>query len=344
MSETTRPRQGMPGKFLLIRRTGWIVAGGLPFLPDPVAGAFAWITALFLLLSITLGFRLLHWIRTLAGGEWGSAFSAPPVGGRTFAGLAFGLAALLGLARWAQAPTLPVSPFHSWWFAWPLWLTRAAVLPALWCYLFYRAGPRSGEGGKPDRGAAVIALLVAVPTFWLAVVDWQMLFIPGWNSTLFPFYQLFGTLPSAVAMAGLLDLRAAPRTAKGPGRAAVFLTTLWAYLWFCQYLLVWYAGIPTEAHYWLVRTTRGWESLTFAVPLVGWLLPFLLLLPAATRRRRSLAFLAYSGILLGRWLDLYLVWQPERRVSPWPWILLDILPLAVVGAALFRQVPAARSG
>ena len=39
-------------------------------------------------------------------------------------------------------------------------------------------------------------------------------------------------------------------------------TTLWAYLWLSQYLLIWYANIPEETSYYTRRFEGGWLGAT----------------------------------------------------------------------------------
>ena len=59
-------------------------------------------------------------------------------------------------------------------------------------------------------------------------------------------------------------------------------TGFWAYIYFCQHMLIWYANLPEETVYFLRRAENGW-------------LPYLLLLPAAEVRRAVPAPAAARG-------------------------------------------------
>jgi hypothetical protein len=87
-------------------------------------------------------------------------------------------------------------------------------------------------------------------------------------------------------------------------------STFWAYIWVCQYLLIWYGNLLEEIPYYVVRTRGAWLPLFVLAPLLNWLLPFLVLLPRATKREpRVLAGVA-AVVLAGHWLDLYVIVAP----------------------------------
>ena len=50
------------------------------------------------------------------------------------------------------------------------------------------------------------------------------------------------------------------------GKLLLSFTVFWAYIAFGQYFLYWYANIPEETEYFLVRNTESWNTLSIAVP------------------------------------------------------------------------------
>ena len=89
-----------------------------------------------------------------------------------------------------------------------------------------------------------------------------------------------------------------------------FSLVLKAYLWFCQYLLIWYSNIPDETTHYVLRSTPGWRPLFWLNPIVNFVAPFFLLLPAWRKKRESTLLLGAGMVLVGRVLDLYVLVMP----------------------------------
>jgi hypothetical protein len=245
----------------------------------------------------------------------------------------------------------------------PFFLARMAVILGVWL-LFARALRRAslrqdqtgdlGETRRTVRLAAGFLVAFAI-TGCLAAFDWIMTLEARWFSTIFGFYNIAGILVStvaAVALAAIALRRAgalpqlAPSHLHDLGKLMLAFATFWAYQWLSQFLLIWYSNIPEETAYFELRWQGGWLPVFFANIALGWLVPFVALLPRAVKRdARTLAAVAVL-LLLARWLD---VWQmvlpaafPER---PWPGLLelaglVGPLGLFVFHVArTFRRVP-----
>jgi hypothetical protein len=122
--------------------------------------------------------------------------------------------------------------------------------------------------------------------------------------------------------------------------------TFWAYQWFSQFLLIWYANIPDETAYYEVRWQGGWMALFFVNLVINWGLPFLLLLPRAAKRNPT--YLLWVGVLMlaGRWLDLWVMTMPGNHPTcpaPGLYELAGLVgPLALfvfLTARTFQKVP-----
>jgi hypothetical protein len=156
-------------------------------------------------------------------------------------------------------------------------------------------------------------------TFPLASVDWIMSLEPRWYSTLFGIYVFAGLLLAgwAAMTLGVLGLSrlgplsglALPSHLHDLGKLVFAFSNFWAYLWFSQYMLIWYGNLPEESAYYL-RRRGGWTGLQYANLILNWGLPFLALASRAAKRHvRTLAGVCLL-CLLGHWLDLYLMIQP----------------------------------
>jgi hypothetical protein len=82
------------------------------------------------------------------------------------------------------------------------------------------------------------------------------------------------------------------------------------YIWFCQYMLIWYANIPEETAYYISRVSRFWLPLFLANVVFNWLAPFTLLLTRSSKRNPGMLVAAAILVLVGRFLDLFLMVTP----------------------------------
>ena len=208
-----------------------------------------------------------------------------------------------------------------------MFAARAAVCWAVWLFFarrlvgLSRGQDQSGGVGATRLAAAASAACVVAfaPTFTVASVDWMMSLEPKWTSTLYPWYVFAGTfeggLAALVALVVLLRRRGAfaqlnEHHLHDLGKYLFAFSCFWAYLWFCQYLLIWYSNIPEETTHFVLRMTPGWQPLFCLNPIVNFVLPFALLLPAK-RKKKERTLLAGAGLILaGRALDLYMLIMP----------------------------------
>jgi len=102
------------------------------------------------------------------------------------------------------------------------------------------------------------------------------------------------------------------------GKLLLAFTTFWAYIWLSQYLLIWYGNLPDEAGYYQTRTRPDWVVWFALNVVVNWAVPFLMLLPRAAKRDGRTLKIVAIVLLVGRWIDLYLLVAPETmRTATW---------------------------
>jgi hypothetical protein len=318
----------------------------------------AWMNLLLvsvLLLSVGLAGTVFVAFSYVAGATWSVAVrrvpeamaALVPVGG---AGLLAVLFLHPSLYPWTQPSVAHDMPaFRQWWLQLNFFRLRAILLLAAWSalgILIERASRRQDEDASPrhtPRNVARSALFLAVfgLTYWLATYDWIMSLQPDWASTIFGFYNFAGLFVSGLAV---LVLVLAALRQRAPlngvittehlhdcGKLIFGFSTFWMYLWFSQYMLIWYAHIPEEASYYAQRQQGMWASLLLLNVALNWGLPFLALLPK--RNKRSPGVLAKVAIMLlaGRWLDLYLMISPPL-LGPQP--RFGLIELGTMAAAV----------
>ena len=182
---------------------------------------------------------------------------------------------------------------------------------------------------------SVLFVPVFAVTFSLSVFDWLISLDPGWFSTIFAIYVFAGTFVQAIAAVTFVAVALKERGPLGGvilgrqlhdlGKMLFAFSTFWAYIWTCQYLLIWYSNIPEEVTHFVSRTNGPWLYLFVLNPIVNWLIPFTVLLSVRAKRSGKVLQAVSLLLLFGHWLDLYLLIMPEEWPAPrWGWPELAI--------------------
>jgi hypothetical protein len=124
------------------------------------------------------------------------------------------------------------------------------------------------------------------------------------------------------------------------GKLLFAFSVFWMYIWFSQYMLIWYTDIPEETSYFILRSKNGWYALFLVNTVFNWVIPFVVLLRRDTKTQRNVVSAMAILILIGRWLDIYLMVFPGV-VGESPTLGLWELGLTVGGIGAFGLVLAA---
>jgi len=112
------------------------------------------------------------------------------------------------------------------------------------------------------------------------------------------------------------------------------LSIFWAYLFWSQYLTIWYGNIPDEIGFALRRAEGGWGVVVLAVIGLVFALPFVTLLHPAGRRSSRVLGTVLALQLVGFWLDCHLLIVPSLTAT-------DAAALAVRDVAIALGLGAA---
>lgn len=293
------------------------------------------------LLGLALGGLFLIALQYVTGAGWGVALrrlpealtALLPVGS---IGVLAVLLAYPTLYPWADAAGdghLAAGDFKRLWLSRPFFLLRALTYLASWL-LFARAMVhlsvrQDGDGSirhtYASRRLSAALLVVFGATCWLSSVDWIMSLEPKWTSTIFGVYHFTGLFLSGLAAITVLAVwlrRGALREVvsenhlRDLGTLLFSFSSFWMYIWFSQYMLIWYVNNPEETTYFVRRVGGGWDGLFYVNVLLNWIIPFLVLLPSVAKRSPSVLLAMALVILVGRWLDLYLMILPPLGERP----------------------------
>jgi len=234
----------------------------------------------------------------------------------------------------------------------PFFGVRALVFIGAWVYMarwFLRRSVDQDETGRTSntrrlRWASAPALIVLVLTLTFASFDWMMSLDARWYSTIFGVYYLSGCLVAILALTCIVAIRmrrigslqriVTSEHQHDLGTLLFAATMFWAYVGFCQYMLIWYANLPEEVLWYAHRMEGGWETLGITLVAGHFGVPFLLLM--SRRSKRMSGWLAASALwlLAMHYLDLYYVIMPALHGDVRPHIL-DVTSFVGVGAAFW---------
>jgi hypothetical protein len=337
---------------------GLIILAGVLFAPERIWPSLLLVT--YFLVSTALAGAFFVALQYVAGAGWSVALRRVP---ETLAmllpaaGTAFILVLLVrpSLYPWAihEGGHEALQGFKAFWLNRPFFLARAAVYLALWIGLvlaIVRSSRRQDSDGALEHTArneklSAVFIVVFALTFSLAAFDWIMSREPHWSSTIFGIYNFAGMFLGGLAAMSVLAVwleRLGPLHGvlneshlHDLGRLLFAFSTFWAYIWFSQYMLVWYADFPEETVYYTRRLHGAWEPLFLLNFLLNWVVPFLALLSRTAKRSAGVLLKVGLVVLIGRWLDLYLMIVPPQAPERLPLGLWEVGPLvAAVGLGL----------
>lgn len=309
----------------------WLVAAAATGFTAFVAGlaftpAQAWVAFLvssFFFLTVSLGGMVFLAMMSVSNATWHTTFRRVPQSLAAY--LPFGALAMLALLtgapwlyHWAEPGATADDPLlqakaaylNTGFFA-----GRTIAVLAVWVIFAVLMRRRAG------RNAAVPAIFLFVFPFSFSIVciDWLMSLDAHWTSSIFGLYNIAGLLSASVAAISALVVilrrkGLLPHVTEDHlhdlGKLLFGFSTVWAYLWFSQYLLIWYTNLPEENTHYLTRLSGNVSILFFLNFLLSWVFPFVLLLSRAGKRSEKTLLAATGLVLIGKWLDIHLLVAP----------------------------------
>jgi len=217
----------------------------------------------------------------------------------------------------------------------PFFLIRAAFYLIGWNvfrYLLRRNSLRMDEATdnsnkwfkqnfKLSAGFLVFFLITESMMSW----DWIMSFDPHWFSTLFGWYVFSSFIVSAITVIALVTIYLKSRgylenvndshihdLAKYMFGFSIF----WAYLWFSQFMLIWYANIPEEVTYFVTRI-EDYNLPFFGMVVMNFVFPILILMNSDFKRLNLFVIMGGIVILIGHYLDIFVMVMPATVGESW---------------------------
>lgn len=227
----------------------------------------------------------------------------------------------------------------------PFFLIRAAIFLGGW--IFYREYSRKlslAQDASDDNSnfiknfrASAAFLVFYLISESVMSWDWIMSVDPHWFSTLFGWYIFASMFVSGITTIALVTIYL---KSKGLlpnvnnshihdlAKFMFGISIFWTYLWFSQYLLIWYSNIPEEVTYYVTRM-NDFALPFFGMVVINFLFPLLLLMNSDFKRLNWFVVMAGIVILVGHYLDIYMAIIPATVGDQW------YIGIPEIGAILF---------
>ncbi|MBP7450780.1 MAG: hypothetical protein KA817_12155, partial [Flavobacteriales bacterium] len=167
------------------------------------------------------------------------------------------------------------------------------------------------------RRSALFLVFFAVFSSTLAW-DWLMSIDTHWFSTLYGWYAFSGMWVSAMVTAVILALYLKrkgllPQVSNSHihdmGKWVFAISFLWSYLYFSQFMLIWYSNIPEEVTYFQQRIDHH-PMLLWGTFFINFAIPMVMLMSRDAKRNPRFLIGVGSVIFVGHWLDVNMMVMP----------------------------------
>jgi hypothetical protein len=209
----------------------------------------------------------------------------------------------------------------------PFFYLRLLVVFGAWILLIFimrRFSLREdAEGGtewfRKSKTYSMVFIFVFAITFSIAAFDWIMSIDSHWFSTIFGIRAIISSFYFSVAAIILLVLWLNQSGYFGSmniyhrndfARYLFRLSIIYGYLWFMQYLIIWYANLPETTFYFVYRVHEPWTFLFYAELILNWTIPFTVLMSDDFARKKAVLITVSILLLIGFYISLYLQIMP----------------------------------
>ena len=227
----------------------------------------------------------------------------------------------------------------------PFWLIRAVIYIAGWNvyrFLSRRFSLQQDEATdisahkknfRWSAGFLVFFLISESMMSW----DWIMSVDHHWFSTLFGWYVFASLFVSGITVIALVSIYLKSRGylefvndshLHDLAKFMFGISIFWTYLWFSQFMLIWYSNIPEEVTYFVSRI-EDYKLPFFGMVAMNFIFPLLILMNSDYKRLNWIIVMAGIVILAGHYIDIFNMIMPATVGSVWSIGLLEI------GAILF---------
>jgi hypothetical protein len=168
----------------------------------------------------------------------------------------------------------------------------------------------------------IYALTQMSTTPWV----WLMSVQAHWFSTMFSWYTFASAFVSGMALIllwvvylknqGSLEI-VNKEHIHDLGKFMFAFSIFWTYVWFDQYMLIWYGNLPEETVFFKLRQQGPYSLIFYATIIINFVMPILILMTAPSKRNYFTVTFMALVIIFGHWLDFYLMVAPNPLKDQW---------------------------
>ncbi|QHI38166.1 hypothetical protein IMCC3317_35530 [Kordia antarctica] len=219
------------------------------------------------------------------------------------------------------------------WLNVPWFIIRAFIYSAIWIgyrQISRRLSLRQDESNdnsnfkKNFRLSAMFLVLFLISESIMSW-DWIMSFDHHWYSTLFGWYVFASMFVSGITVIALVTIYLKSRGyleyvndshLHDLAKFMFGLCIFWTYLWFSQFMLIWYSNIPEEVTYFITRI-EDYNLPFFGMLALNLIFPILILMNSDYKRLNWIIVIAGIVILFGHYIDVFNMVMPATVGPHW---------------------------
>lgn len=230
----------------------------------------------------------------------------------------------------------------------------------LWSLLGWRMRKYSSEADTAamngETGASFIkrgTVRAALFVVWFALTVgstipwlWMMSLDAHWYSTMYSWYTFASSFVSAMSLIALWVIYLKNKGyleytnqehLHDIGKFMFAFSVFWTYLWFSQYMLIWYSNQPEETVYFKHRVQGPYKGIFFLNLIINFLCPLLILMKRSAKRNYTLVTFMAVLIIFGHWIDFYqmVMGSISKEHVSLSWLDFGVLAF-FVGAMIFQ--------
>ena len=211
----------------------------------------------------------------------------------------------------------------------PFFLARLLFYFLAWSFVSYRLYTLSLKQDVQNdrdipaqqRKVSAYGLVLFAVTVAFAGFDLLMSLDPHWFSTIFGVYFFAGGFVSALALTtltyaimqrggGMLNGVVNQEHYHDLGKLLFGFTVFWTYIAFSQYMLIWYGNLPEETIWFRHRLEGNWRTHSWVLLIFHFIIPFIVLLPRASKRILPILSFMCVWLLVMHWFDYHWLVMP----------------------------------
>ncbi|WP_191858174.1 quinol:cytochrome C oxidoreductase [Hanstruepera ponticola] len=175
--------------------------------------------------------------------------------------------------------------------------------------------------------------------------DWIMSVDPHWFSTLFGWYVFASMFVSGITVIALITMYLKSKDLlpfvndshlHDLAKFMFAISIFWTYLWFSQFMLIWYSNIPEEVTYFVTRFA-DYKLPFLGMVVMNFVFPLLVLMNSDYKRIPWFVVMAGIVILCGHYIDVFNMIMPATVGDRW-YIGIPELSSIMLFAGLFMFV------